>query len=330
MGGTPDGGEGRGRAPRGGGAPRRHALGGVRGGRRAPAPAARAPGPPARRERPCAVAGNSAGRRAPVRRVRRVRAQLPHRRHADRVVRGDGGRHADRGQRGRWSSRRALAARSAAGRSRRSGGPGAGRSGGAHRSGGGGGSRAPRERAARARVRPRTLARTVRAHLSECGMISICVWLLAMALAFAGYTYLGYPLLLGLAGLFRRGRPPVAAPVEWPAISIVLPVYNEEAVVRQTLENLLRLDYPADRRQILVVSDASTDGTDGIVREYAGRGVELLRLSRRGGGEGGGDAAVAPPPRGTIVTPPASRPSPRRAPQPPVPVPATSPVGLAS
>ena len=57
-------------------------------------------------------------------------------------------------------------------------------------------------------------------------MISICLWLLAIAVAFAGYTYVGYPLLLGLAGLFRRGRSPVASPVEWPVISIVLPGYN--------------------------------------------------------------------------------------------------------
>src|SRR2546430_8401846 len=35
---------------------------------------------------------------------------------------------------------------------------------------------------------------------------------LAIAVAFAGYTYVGYPLLLGLAGLFRRGRSPVAPP----------------------------------------------------------------------------------------------------------------------
>src|SRR5256886_15156073 len=102
-------------------------------------------------------------------------------------------------------------------------------------------------------------------------MISICLWLLAMALAFAGYTYVGYPLLLGLAGLFRRGRSPVAAPVEWPAISIVLPVYNEEAVVRQTLENLLRLDYPADRRPVLGGAGASADSTDGSLGWEAGR-----------------------------------------------------------
>ena len=131
-------------------------------------------------------------------------------------------------------------------------------------------------------------------------MTAICVWLLVIALAFAAYTYVGYPLLLGLTGLFRRGRPPAALPAEWPAISIVLPVYNEEAVVRQTLDNLLRLEYPPDRRQILVLSDASTDRTDAIVREYAGRGVELLRLPRRGGKTAAENAAL-PLLRGDII-----------------------------
>jgi cellulose synthase/poly-beta-1,6-N-acetylglucosamine synthase-like glycosyltransferase len=131
-------------------------------------------------------------------------------------------------------------------------------------------------------------------------MTAICVWLLVIALAFAAYTYVGYPLLLGVTGLFRRGRPPAALPAEWPAISIVLPVYNEEGVVRQTLDNLLRLDYPPDRRQILVVSDASTDRTDAIVREYAGRGVELLRLPRRAGKTAAENAAL-PHLRGDII-----------------------------
>ena len=131
-------------------------------------------------------------------------------------------------------------------------------------------------------------------------MTSVCVWLLAIALAFGVYTYVGYPLLLGLAGLFRRGRAPAASPAEWPPISIVLPVYNEAAVLRQTLENLLRLDYPADRRQILVVSDASTDETDAIAREYASRGVELLRLPTRGGKTAAENAAL-PLLRGDII-----------------------------
>jgi cellulose synthase/poly-beta-1,6-N-acetylglucosamine synthase-like glycosyltransferase len=103
------------------------------------------------------------------------------------------------------------------------------------------------------------------------------------AAAFGAYTYLGYPALLALLVSVRRKRPAVPRLAYWPRITIVLPAYNEEAVVRGTLDNLLTADYPADRRRILVVSDASTDGTDAAVSEYADRGVELLRLPRRGG-----------------------------------------------
>ena len=54
-------------------------------------------------------------------------------------------------------------------------------------------------------------------------------------------------------------------------------------MIAGTLERILGLDYPADLRQVLVVSDASTDGTDEIVAGFADRGVELLRVPRRQG-----------------------------------------------
>jgi cellulose synthase/poly-beta-1,6-N-acetylglucosamine synthase-like glycosyltransferase len=131
-------------------------------------------------------------------------------------------------------------------------------------------------------------------------MISMAPWVLGAALAFAVYTYLGYPLLLLLLAAVRR-RHPVAAPLsEWPRVTIVLPVHNEEAVVRDTLENLLGLDYPADRRQILVLSDASTDETDAIVTGYASRGVQLLRLPHREGKTAAENAAL-PLLRGEII-----------------------------
>jgi cellulose synthase/poly-beta-1,6-N-acetylglucosamine synthase-like glycosyltransferase len=114
-------------------------------------------------------------------------------------------------------------------------------------------------------------------------MTVLCVWVLGAAVGLVVYSYLGYPLLLMLVAAVRRSRTPNAPFAEWPRISILLPVYNEEAVIGRRLENLLGLDYPADRRQILVVSDASTDGTVGIVGAFAGRGVELLRLPRRRG-----------------------------------------------
>src|SRR5438034_552155 len=107
--------------------------------------------------------------------------------------------------------------------------------------------------------------------------------LLALSAGLCLYTYFGYPVLLKLLSLARRPRPVGDPPSQWPRISIVLPVYNEAGVIAGTLERLLALDYPNALRQILVVSDASTDGTDEIVSRFAGRGVDLLRLPRRQG-----------------------------------------------
>ena len=107
--------------------------------------------------------------------------------------------------------------------------------------------------------------------------------LLAIPAVLFTYAYLLYPLLLRIVAARRPRVPPAADPPEWPAISISLPAYNEENSIRATLEALLRIDYPAHRRQILVISDASTDRTDEIVREFAPRGVELLRLPQRAG-----------------------------------------------
>ena len=101
--------------------------------------------------------------------------------------------------------------------------------------------------------------------------------------AVALYAYLGYPILLKLLSLVRPQPASAGEPSTWPLITITIPAYNEERAIAATLDAILATDYPADRRQILVVSDASTDRTDEIVRGYADRGVELLRVPVRGG-----------------------------------------------
>ncbi len=127
---------------------------------------------------------------------------------------------------------------------------------------------------------------------------------LLVAAGIWGYAYVGYPLLLmGAAARRRRGGPTGAAPApaaEVPFVTITVPAYNEAKSIGETLEQLLAVDYPPDRRQILVISDASTDGTDEIVESYAGRGVELLRLPQRSGKTAAENAAHAAI-RGSIV-----------------------------
>jgi len=107
---------------------------------------------------------------------------------------------------------------------------------------------------------------------------------LAVSFGVGLYAYLGYPLLLKLVDLLRSASAPLPPTnADWPTISITVPVYNEADAIAALLENLLALDYPTSRRQILVVSDASADGTDDIVGRFATRGVELLRLPERRG-----------------------------------------------
>jgi poly-beta-1,6-N-acetyl-D-glucosamine synthase len=95
------------------------------------------------------------------------------------------------------------------------------------------------------------------------------------------YTYAGYP--AGIAALARlRARPPRKGAHE-PTVSVVLAAGNEERAIGRKLDNLLALDYPRDKLQIIVASDGSTDGTDAIVRGYADRGVVLERIETRAG-----------------------------------------------
>jgi cellulose synthase/poly-beta-1,6-N-acetylglucosamine synthase-like glycosyltransferase len=91
-------------------------------------------------------------------------------------------------------------------------------------------------------------------------------WLLV---AFVAYVYIGYPLCLHV---WRRlwPRPIVARPSSdgTPGVSIVIAARNEGHRLAGRLDNLLELDYPASRRQIVVVSDGSTDNSLEVLAHY--------------------------------------------------------------
>ncbi len=114
-------------------------------------------------------------------------------------------------------------------------------------------------------------------------MSAVLPTLILLPLGIGVYAYIGYPLLLKIVASVRGGEEARTEGFEWPSITITVPCYNEERSIAATLDALLAVDYPADRRQIVVISDASSDGTDAIVRSFTDRGVEILRLdSRRG------------------------------------------------
>ncbi len=106
--------------------------------------------------------------------------------------------------------------------------------------------------------------------------IIVCI----VSVAYLAYVILLYPLLLAFLARGRKGQ--CAAVSEFPTISVVLPVYNGEAFIRAKLETLFALDYPANKIQILVISDGSTDATDELVRTCGDARVELIRVTRRG------------------------------------------------
>jgi cellulose synthase/poly-beta-1,6-N-acetylglucosamine synthase-like glycosyltransferase len=107
--------------------------------------------------------------------------------------------------------------------------------------------------------------------------LEIVFWASLAALV---WTHFGYP--AAVAALARlHPRPPRRAAI-LPAVSLIVPAYNEEDVIERKLENVLALDYPAEQLEIVVASDASTDATHNIVARFAGRGVRLIECERGG------------------------------------------------
>jgi cellulose synthase/poly-beta-1,6-N-acetylglucosamine synthase-like glycosyltransferase len=104
--------------------------------------------------------------------------------------------------------------------------------------------------------------------------------LLTVASAVVFYFLIGYPILLAIS---RRAAPAVRKdPAFRPTLSVLVAVHNGEEFLRRKLESLLALDYPAHLREILVISDGSTDATEAIAISFANRGVRLLCVPRGG------------------------------------------------
>lgn len=111
--------------------------------------------------------------------------------------------------------------------------------------------------------------------------------LVVFCFAASFYAYFGYPLLLVVLrtlGVRRRTEPETSS--KEIRATVVITARNEARVIREKLENTLLIRAPGTEPvQVIVASDASDDDTDDVVREYASRGVELVRLPARAGKE---------------------------------------------
>jgi poly-beta-1,6-N-acetyl-D-glucosamine synthase len=109
--------------------------------------------------------------------------------------------------------------------------------------------------------------------------MAIFFWLLV---AFVVYVYIGYPLCLHVWSRIRPRPLETRGPADaTPGVSIVIAARNEGHRLAGRIENLLALDYPASERQIVVVSDGSTDDTLEVLEPY-GAAVDAVALSSGG------------------------------------------------
>jgi cellulose synthase/poly-beta-1,6-N-acetylglucosamine synthase-like glycosyltransferase len=100
-------------------------------------------------------------------------------------------------------------------------------------------------------------------------------WLCFAALA---WTHLLYPLAARLGAAIRT-RPVRKDDALLPTVAVIVAAYDEESVIERRIANLQALDYPAEKLEIVVTSDASTDGTEQLA---AAAGARVIRNERGG------------------------------------------------
>jgi len=114
--------------------------------------------------------------------------------------------------------------------------------------------------------------------------VTVELWLMLVfwvSVAGVVYPYAGYPLALMAFGR-RRSSPPVSNDEQSPAVSLLIPVHNEEPRIAAKVTNTAALDYPAGRLEVIYISDGSTDGTIDIIRSQA-PSATVIELATRGG-----------------------------------------------
>jgi cellulose synthase/poly-beta-1,6-N-acetylglucosamine synthase-like glycosyltransferase len=109
------------------------------------------------------------------------------------------------------------------------------------------------------------------------------VWLFWLSLAAIAYPYAIYPALLVLMNRVARRAPHAAQAGHAPNVTVLLPVHNERGRVAAKVANLLALEYPSDKLQLLVIGDGCTDDSLDVAASVGQGRVDVLPLAARAG-----------------------------------------------
>lgn len=110
--------------------------------------------------------------------------------------------------------------------------------------------------------------------------------LFLICLLFPVFSYVIFPWLMKqAASKIKYEKNEYAKITEWPSVTIVFSVFNEEKVIRRKLESILNSDYPKDKLQVLIGSDNSTDITHSIIEEFVANNsnITLVKKTSRHG-----------------------------------------------
>ncbi|MEM1442505.1 MAG: glycosyltransferase [Verrucomicrobiota bacterium] len=113
--------------------------------------------------------------------------------------------------------------------------------------------------------------------------LSVTFW---GSIGLIAFSYAIYPSLL--AFLARGKKLPEEVfekEEEFPEVAVLMAVYNEESVLRKTLQSILESDYPEKKLQVWIGSDGSIDGSHEIIEEFRDQfpGLSLRVFSGRNG-----------------------------------------------
>ena len=111
------------------------------------------------------------------------------------------------------------------------------------------------------------------------GFMIYIFWLSIVALL---YTYFGYYIFLKFLSFFYNVTIDKNENLQ-PMVSIIIAAFDEEKVIKRRLENILSVDYPKDRLEVIVGSDGSKDKTVETARHFEKEGVVVIEFKKNRG-----------------------------------------------